>query len=431
MRINLSVLILGCLALPAWADHMNTDIHWPGWRVESSEELYLGRKYTQYPLTYLFDGDPQTAWVFSGLARGPDRKVLLTIRSDTPFAVDRLRIMNGYNKSEAIFARNNRVVGLRVILSNADSVPAPEATQVEAKLPDRMGWHTVLLARGQVRTIELEVTDLVKGPDDDVCVSGLELYDGDRMIDLGMPLAVLASDGDECGCGYESRLVDWHGKAILPDGLGRGLDADWELHFAPSRRLVAFQIPSARKPTICIFDVVARKVVLNKPLYWHTVESMAWTRPGTLEVRFPQYEVKGTPGGPQTITFTPPGDAVASPPTSPLAFGDSADKWKAAWAEGKTKRTPAWAGGYDVLAWPSSLPEDIAENWARQLGLFGRSEEQILAAYGKPEAVAENKSVNTRLYLYALHSISFHQGRCHACAPRSPNYERWSLQPDI
>ena len=56
-----------------------------------------------------------------------------------------------------------------------------------------MAWHEVGFPRRTVREIELMVTDLVRGADDDVCVSEIELYDGDRQIDMAMPACVLFS----------------------------------------------------------------------------------------------------------------------------------------------------------------------------------------------------------------------------------------------
>jgi hypothetical protein len=317
-------LILGFLAAAACADHRNTDIRWAGWRVESSEDLYEGKKYTQYPLTYLFDGRPETAWVFSGLPHKPTgedpavkpepRRVVLQIWADQPFHMDRMKIMNGYNKSPEVFARNNRITGLRVTLHGSDqdeADPSPHAR--DATLADRIGWHTVTMERRKVYGIELEVTAFVKGADDDICISGLELWDGDRKVDLQMPAVVLASDGDECGCGYTSRLVDWNGNSVLGKEQGGGVvDGSLAGGWSPSGTRFAFEVTGVKTPTVCVYDVAVKQVVLTRMIYWHTTESLTWIKSDELEITFPKYTVNGKPGGPQRIEV--PASVPPSPP---------------------------------------------------------------------------------------------------------------------
>ena len=64
-KLTLTVILL-FIAIPAFCSTTGTFIQWPGWCVESTESLYIGRKHTSFPLTYSIDNNPATAWVYSG-----------------------------------------------------------------------------------------------------------------------------------------------------------------------------------------------------------------------------------------------------------------------------------------------------------------------------------------------------------------------------
>jgi len=105
--------------------------------------------------------------------------------------------------------------------------------------------------------------------------------------------------------------------------------------------------------------------------------------------------------------------------------------WQTAWARGEKVQRPEWAGGERVLAWPSTVPEDIPEKWARSYGIYGETKDQIETRFGKPEQVLENESVSTELFVYRDFCVCFHYGKCHGRTPRSANFEKYFVQPDI
>ena len=96
-----------------------------------------------------------------------------------------------------------------------------------------------------------------------------------------------------------------------------------------------------------------------------------------------------------------------------------------------TGRRPEWAGGKEVLLWPSTIAENAMKRWATRAGLLDLETEEIMARRGEPLSILKNESVDTKLFLYDRMCISIHQGRCDGMAPRSFNYERYFVQPDL
>lgn len=163
------------------ADNEPTFIRWGHWEVTTSEWLFWGRKYgNRYPLTNLFDGNPKTAWVYSGLP--PERRHeyvrvssemrlpgrTLEFRSDVPFTLDGLKVMNGYNKSERLYFLNNRAVEIEI--SNG------ECELARSTLPDRPGWITVSFPRTTTNFLRIRFPAETTGPLDDFCLSELHFW---------------------------------------------------------------------------------------------------------------------------------------------------------------------------------------------------------------------------------------------------------------
>lgn len=237
MTLFAAAILLSFALRPAAAN--GASIWWPGWRITSSEELSQGVKYGNrddiptYPLSRLFDGDPNTSWVYSATQPEWDRDVSpsrygIAIEHDTPFLIDGLRIMNGQNESPRRFAKNNRVVSIRVTLHSKDGKIVRTF-----KLPDKMGWHNINLPTTKLRRITIEFTGITAGPAHDLCISELELLFGGRKIDLHMPRAVMYYNGLEgCGAFY----------LILPTGKmldGIAMDAGFADEWSPSNRYVS------------------------------------------------------------------------------------------------------------------------------------------------------------------------------------------------
>jgi len=197
--------VAACLGLLALCCQSSTatacaaSIAWPEWTVYSSENFQDHHVPHTYPLTYLFDTDPATAWVFRGSDRpwdSPDHllgggRYVLHLAPKRAVTIDRLRLMNGYNKDRATFLRNNRVTHVRITL-----FAGGQKTIKETDLKDRAGWQTITLPRRTVTGIRIEMTAFAPGRDHDICLSELALFDDLRRIDMHLPHAVVYSDGE-------------------------------------------------------------------------------------------------------------------------------------------------------------------------------------------------------------------------------------------
>lgn len=203
--MRLPIFVLASLfAVAAHADYDPTRIQWKGWQVVSSEDRYAGAIHSAYPLTHLFDGNPATTWAYSGKGVSTDwrsgfpGKYSIGLQPDQPVALDQVWIMNGYNKSEALYHKNSRFLRLAIY----EGVYWQEGRKKIADIPleERLGWHKVSIPRKAYAGLTLVLEDVRQGPAKDLCVSEIALYDGGKKIDMKMPAAVVASDGSECGC---------------------------------------------------------------------------------------------------------------------------------------------------------------------------------------------------------------------------------------
>jgi hypothetical protein len=281
---------------PALADYVPTHIEWKDWWVASSENLYAGCIHTRYPLTHLLDGDPRTAWVFSGTGQCRDgwrSRQALALAPREPTVIDSLWLMNGYNKSRELFLRNNRVVQIRLSVNGK--------TLKTATLSDKMGWHKVSLPRQAVRHLQIEFTGLRRGRDDDLCLSELALYNNGRQIDMHMPSAVMFSEGGRRG-GSHRALVSHRGEIIARDDVGEGGMVAW----SPNGRYVA-SVETVRptgdrnpqsairnpqsairrgRPQLWVADVTTGRVIYRQTLPRTEIAGLQWKDHRTVEVTF-------------------------------------------------------------------------------------------------------------------------------------------------
>lgn len=72
---------------------------------------------SSYAPANLFDGNPATAWA---AARGQGQNWVL-IEFDGERTIARLRVANGYQKSETTYRNNHRIRRMRLVASNGDS----------------------------------------------------------------------------------------------------------------------------------------------------------------------------------------------------------------------------------------------------------------------------------------------------------------------
>jgi hypothetical protein len=179
------------------ADTIPQQVTWPGWTIFSSDDLGFSGKH-RYPVTYIFDGDPSTAWVFKakfkhvkneeGSPPAPTQHSLM-IELEKPTVLDGLRIMNGYNKSEDLYFANDRVVAMEIW--------SADKRIKTVKLADRMGWHDVSLPHAKYSQIKLVFTGIVKGEMDDICISELRLTRKDLELPVHLTAAVIYATGSE------------------------------------------------------------------------------------------------------------------------------------------------------------------------------------------------------------------------------------------
>lgn len=265
-KLFLTALLIA-IALPAMGDGTATLIQWPGWICQSTEDLSLGRRHNSFPLTHLFDGDPSTAWVFSGTGKHvegwPTGYAITLIRGEhrKPVAVDSIWIMNGYNRSSDLFVRNNRITELKLYL-NSKFVKT-------VTLADSMGWSKISIPRQLVKEIKLRFTKFAVGRDNDVCVSEIAIYDQGACVGPKMPRAVEFTEGDvDCGCGQEWQLIDRDGKSL------ERYDTESPAVWSPSDRFIA----GARDGQLWVVDAATAKIIERRTLYKN---NRYWLRVGS------------------------------------------------------------------------------------------------------------------------------------------------------
>src|SRR5574340_870869 len=229
-RVGLAVwLLVACLALPAGADYSPTYTAYPGWQITSSDDMWAierGPVGKQYPLTNLTDGDPRTAWVFEGVKwDGKPRSDAYRPITDRPFGhgegqwvqftslakdapiIDAVGIINGYAKDAATYRRNNRITQVRLEPdgwyppeTGRDATWQPKWRRV-ASLREGRGMQIVPIPRTRLRQLTLYVERAAGGPDNDLCISEIQLFSRGRPLLSGPTRYVLYCAGSECGDG--------------------------------------------------------------------------------------------------------------------------------------------------------------------------------------------------------------------------------------
>lgn len=188
------------------ADGQDTSAFFPGWTIATSEVLYAGKRHTSYPIANMLDGDPRTAWVFSGQEmKEPEYRksrwgssYALEITPVSPLRIDSVRIMNGYNKDVETFRKNDRIVELAIY--EGSKWPSERRAPIKtAALSDKMGWHEISLPRKKYKNLILVITGIRRGKDRDVCVSELELVHKGRKLPMNKWQMYATTSGSDCG----------------------------------------------------------------------------------------------------------------------------------------------------------------------------------------------------------------------------------------
>lgn len=119
---------------------------------------------------YLGDDDPHTAWSLKTEGIGEWIRVHVTPMENATHV--RMKIRNGYQKSEKLFAANSRARTLTVVL-------LPSNKSVDVDLTDSFGWQEIAVdqAAGPLNAVELRVKAVYPGTKyDDLCLSDVQLY---------------------------------------------------------------------------------------------------------------------------------------------------------------------------------------------------------------------------------------------------------------
>ncbi|HWN71203.1 MAG TPA: hypothetical protein VNM90_26380 [Haliangium sp.] len=143
-------------------------------RIEASSFLWTdwNRFQENYHPSYIMDGDPKTAWVEGADSSGKGEWVRIHVSPVEGASKIRLRIRNGYHKSQSLHAKNARARKLAVKL-------LPGGHSHTADLADDMSWQEIAFDHPPARidAIELEVLDVFEGKKyTDLCISDVEVY---------------------------------------------------------------------------------------------------------------------------------------------------------------------------------------------------------------------------------------------------------------
>lgn len=299
----MSKLIFCCALLfsvcsPIWACGSGpTHVEWGAWKIETSENLYSGRKYNSYPLFNLVDGDPKTAWVFSGTGKCWDTikkqvrlkeepSFLLILSSKSPIQADELWIRTGFDKSDALWKRNNRVKRMEVT-AYLQHGKSPTTWKKNVSLTDTRGWHKIALPQGEIQSLTLNLEEFYRGTDNDIALSELALYRNGKKLDWQLPATVLVDDGSQDdGCGLDPNkpnikpqlqgLVSVQSKksVLLLDY------SELERVWSESGRYVAGvsydETAKGEKSRIWLFDAQHQKLLWRKPAINARFVALSW-----------------------------------------------------------------------------------------------------------------------------------------------------------
>ena len=119
---------------------------------------------------YVGDDDPRTAWNLK--TEGIGEWIRLKVTPMVGATQVRLKIRNGYQKSEKLFAANSRARAITLVL-------LPGGKTVDVELADKNGWQETVVEQpaGPLEAIELRVKSVYPGKKyDDLCLSDVQVY---------------------------------------------------------------------------------------------------------------------------------------------------------------------------------------------------------------------------------------------------------------
>ncbi|WP_461207805.1 NADase-type glycan-binding domain-containing protein [Clostridium sp. DL1XJH146] len=129
--------------------------------LEASSSTYVAEN--------VLDWDSSTAWVEGDKADGEGEWIKLECDHEIEFNV--ISIMNGYNKSEDIYYKNNRVKTIEIELS--------DGSKTTIDLSDEFGCYNYITFDNTIKTksIKISILDVYYGTKySDTCISSIEVY---------------------------------------------------------------------------------------------------------------------------------------------------------------------------------------------------------------------------------------------------------------
>jgi hypothetical protein len=120
---------------------------------------------------YVGDDDPKTAWTEGVKGDGLGEWLRLRVTPMTGATRVRLRVRNGYQKTDRLFAANTRAKGVSVVL-------LPSKKTVEVELGDRQDWQEIVVEQpaGAFEAVELHAKSVYPGNKyDDLCISDVQI----------------------------------------------------------------------------------------------------------------------------------------------------------------------------------------------------------------------------------------------------------------
>ncbi len=305
----ISVALVLCLdATFAQADGRHgAMLVFPGWDMSLSEEPWandsLDDQLKRYPITNLLDGDMATAWVFEGpkwdgtgtdswehpligtpFLGGVGQWIEIRSLSEHPPLIDAIGVVNGYAKSPAAYARNNRITRIQL---DADGSPWEPKWSQAFDLELVMWMQIIHVPEMPAERLRITVQQVEPGPDNDLCISEIQLYHKGRAVIPRPRRLVLCSPGDACGCLGSLFLADTNCQPARLAGTSAPywISDQW---FAPGGRLVALFGDAAGPGDECstVFMIAdletARVLFTDTTLEW--IAKVTWASDSRLRV---------------------------------------------------------------------------------------------------------------------------------------------------
>jgi hypothetical protein len=215
---------------------------------------------------YVGDDDPKTAWTLKTEGVGEWLRVHVTPMAGATKV--RLRIRNGYQKSDKLWAANSRAKGLSVVV-------LPSKTTADVELTDTKGWQEIAIEQpaGALEAVELHVRSVYAGKKyDDLCLSDVQVF-------------VTATTPDNPAFEKQrlQKILDWKKERLsaaelFKSELGKTLPVAAQYTFTPGAERKNWRSDDACDDWICFIAEHSRRAAelepKAKPSRWEHVNQL-------------------------------------------------------------------------------------------------------------------------------------------------------------